>query len=155
MHLAELNIARLRQPLDHPASADFANALTRVNALAERMPGFVWRHIDESGNATDTRVDEDPNVIVNLSVWKDVASFETFVWGTVHKQFYDRRAEWFETLDAMHFAMWWVEKGHRPTIEEAAERLATLNRIGPSDYAFGWAQLTEATRWRQARCVAC
>ena len=51
MHLAELNIARLKYDLDDPRVADFVNNLDRVNAVAERSEGFVWRLKDEAGNA--------------------------------------------------------------------------------------------------------
>ena len=43
MHVAELNIGRLNYPIDDPRMAAFVDNLGRVNALAERMPGFVWR----------------------------------------------------------------------------------------------------------------
>ena len=33
---------------------------------------------------------------VNLSVWESVEALERFVWATVHKQFYNRKGEWFE-----------------------------------------------------------
>ena len=68
-HLAELNIGRVKHELDDPRMADFTNNIELVNALAERSPGFVWRYVDGSGNATDTRPFSDPLVIVNLSVW--------------------------------------------------------------------------------------
>jgi hypothetical protein len=42
-HLAQINIARLRHPEGDPRVADFFANLDRVNAAAERMPGFVWR----------------------------------------------------------------------------------------------------------------
>ncbi|MEM9797182.1 MAG: DUF3291 domain-containing protein [Pseudomonadota bacterium] len=150
--LAEVNIARLKAPIDSPVVADFANALDHVNGLAERVDGFVWRHVDESGNATDTQVDADPLVIFNMSVWRDGTALETFVWGTLHARFYARRDEWFDAFGSMHFAMWWVPPGHRPTVSEAMERLASLDQNGPGPQAFGWAQLPQATRWRTARC---
>jgi len=152
MHLAEINIARLRHDPDDARSAPFMNALDKVNAIAERVPGFVWRYTDESGNATETRVVDDPKVIVNVSVWEDVGALENFVWGTVHRQFYQRREEWFDSLDSMHFAMWWVEPGSRPGIDEAMQRLEYLNEHGDSEHAFGWSYLPEAQRWRSARC---
>lgn len=52
-HLAQLNIGKLKYPIDHPEIAEFANNLDRINALAEASKGFVWRFKDESGNATD------------------------------------------------------------------------------------------------------
>jgi hypothetical protein len=42
-HLAEVNIARLRAPIDSQMLRPFVDALDRVHALAERTPGFVWR----------------------------------------------------------------------------------------------------------------
>ena len=81
------------------------------------------------------------------------ASLENFVWNTVHRQFYERRAEWFEVLGAMHFVMWWVEDGHRPTLDEALARLETLKAEGDSAEAFGWAYLEEAKLWQAHRCA--
>ena len=40
----------------------------------------------------------DPTMAVNLSVWESVEALERFVWATVHKQFYNRKGEWFENL---------------------------------------------------------
>ena len=34
--LAQMNVARLRAPLDSPQLADFVNALDRINAIANR-----------------------------------------------------------------------------------------------------------------------
>ncbi|MGR3433601.1 MAG: DUF3291 domain-containing protein [Shimia sp.] len=152
-HLAEINVARLKAPLDDPRTAGFTDNLGRLNALAERMPGFVWRYTDASGNATDTRVDPDPLVIPNLSLWSDARALETYVFGTLHRQFYARRAEWMGALGSMHFAMWWVPEGHRPDMAEALARLAHLDVHGDTDHAFGWAHLRDLSTWRTARCA--
>ena len=90
-HIAQLNIGRPLHPLDDPRMAGFIDNLDRVNALAERSPGFVWRLKDESNNATALRPFDDPNMLVNMSVWESVAALERFVWATVHKQFYSRK----------------------------------------------------------------
>ena len=92
-HLAQLNIGRIRYETVDPRMADFMNNLARINALAERSPGFVWRYTDASGNATDTRPYADARIIVNFSVWESVHALERFVWQTVHKHFYGRRAD--------------------------------------------------------------
>jgi len=151
-HLAELNIARLRYDIDDPRVADFVNNLNRVNAVAERSPGFVWRLKEDADTSVAMMPDADPMVIPNLSVWTDVSSLENFVFKTVHKRIYDRRAEWFEFMDKMHFVMWRVAAGHRPTLEEALARLDYLNANGSSDHAFGWDHVGEANLWRSARC---
>ncbi|MEQ3671975.1 DUF3291 domain-containing protein [Pseudophaeobacter sp.] len=151
-HLAEINIARLKHDSDDQRVAPFMNALDKINGIAERSDGFQWRYTDVSGNATDTLVMNDPRVIVNVSTWDRVENLETFVWGTIHRQFYQRRDEWFNMLDSMHFAMWWVDPGTTPSVEEAMGRLAHLDAHGNSDHAFGWSHLPQATRWRSAQC---
>ena len=52
----------------------------------------------------------------------------------------------------MHFVMWWVPAGHRPTLEEALERLEHLRVHGDSDEAFGWSYLKDAKAYRQHQC---
>ena len=156
-HLAELNIARLAAPVDDPRVAEFMGALDRINGLGKRMPGFVW--IMEGSGApgtgnTENSIGDDPQMVANLTVWEDVASLEEFVWNTVHRQFYERRAEWFEVLGAMHFVMWWVPEGHQPSLEEALERLEHLRTHGPSDHAFGWDWLKDARLWQTRNCSA-
>lgn len=151
-HLAELNIGRVRYELDDPRMADFTDNLELVNGLAERSPGFVWRYVDDSGNATETRPFADPLIIVNVSVWESVADLEHFVWQTVHKRFYDRRADWFAHFEGPAVALWWVPAGHRPEMDEALARLAHLKQHGPSEYAFNW-QAASAQLWKTARCA--
>jgi Domain of unknown function (DUF3291) len=116
-HLAQLNIGRIRYEIDDPRMADFTNNLAMVNGLAERTPGFVWRYIDESGNSTSTRPYSDPRIAINLSVWENVEALEHFVYQTIHKRFYGRRADWFEHFDGPYFVMWWVPAGNRPSVE--------------------------------------
>jgi len=153
MHLAQLNIGRMRYPTDDLRVADFMDNLDRVNAIADRSPGFVWRLQDESGNATGIHTFDDPHMLVNMSVWQSTEDLERFVWQTLHVRFYRRRAEWFEMLESHHAVMWWVDPGHIPDLAEAKERLAELDENGPSGRAFGWADLPAARLWRQARCA--
>ena len=54
-HLAQVNIGRLRAPVDDPLIAEFKDALDSINALADRSPGFVWRLQTAEGNATALR----------------------------------------------------------------------------------------------------
>ncbi|SHG80397.1 protein of unknown function [Cognatiyoonia sediminum] len=141
MHLAELNIGRLIAPTDDPRVAEFMNNLDRVNGLGKRMPGFVWM-MEGSGEPgtgnTDVKIDGDPQFVSNLTVWKNLESLETFVYNTLHSKFMDRKAEWFEVLGKQHFVMWRVEEGHRPSLEEALQKLAYRETHGDSDVAFGW-----------------
>ena len=151
MHLAELNIARLRYPKGDPRVAEFFENLDRVNATAERMPGFVWRLKDEGGNATDNAFNADPLVIANLSVWETPAALERYVFQTVHTAFYRQRALWFEPMAGPHMVFWWVEPGSRPTFAEGAERIGSLAVKGLSEHALCWADLKSAELWRTQR----
>ena len=153
MHLAELNIAKARYLLDDPRIAGFVERLDAVNAVAERSEGFVWRLKDEAGNALAIQAFDDPDLIVNMSVWETPDHLEHFVWNTVHKQVYRRKAEWFDALASHHFVMWWVEEGHEPTLAEAREKLEKLDRDGDSDEAFGWAHLPHVKLWQSQRCA--
>jgi hypothetical protein len=156
MHLAELNVGRLLAPPEDARVAEFMANIDRVNGLGKRMPGFVWM-MEGSGapgtGNTETKIGGDPRYVSNLTVWESVETLEQFVWGTVHKQFYARRQEWFDVLGEMHFVMWWVPKGHRPTLDEGLERLEHLKYQGDSAHAFGWQYLQEATRWKDNRCA--
>jgi hypothetical protein len=153
MHIAELNIGRLLYPVDDPRLADFVNNLARVNEMAERMPGFVWRLKGEDpGNSLDVRPFADPTMAVNMSVWETVTDLENFVWKTVHQRFYNRKAEWFEKLQSHHLVMWFVEAGHIPTLVEAEERLRHLEANGNSDFAFDWSHLEHVKLWQTQRC---
>ena len=151
MHLAELNIAEPKYPLDDPRMADFMDNLERINGLAATMPGYVWMHKDDSGHAMHMPTPW-PDSAANLTVWESAEDLEHFVWNTVHKRFYNRKAEWFEAMKSHHFVMWNIEEGHRPTLQEAKERLDYLNEHGNSDHAFTWAHLPHVKLWQQAQC---
>jgi Domain of unknown function (DUF3291) len=152
-HLAQLNVGRIRYPTDDPRIAEFMGALDSINAMAERSPGFVWRLKSDSGNATDIKVTSDPMFLINMSVWKTAEELEHFVWRTMHKRFYQRKAHWFEPMRGPHFVMWWIAVSHIPTAEEALARLAHLAEQGPSDDAFGWESLPNLKPLMSQRCA--
>lgn len=150
-HLAQFNIARIRYPLDDPRMAEFVDNVERVNGLAEKIEGFVWRLQDESGNAMGMRVYDDPRILPNLTVWENVEALERFVFRTLHSRFYGRREEWFEPLETP-LVMWWVPAGHRPASAEGIARLDHLKAHGSDDHAFGWESIAAAQLWKKARC---
>lgn len=137
--LAQLNIAMMKAPLDSPELADFVANLERINALAEQSPGYVWRLQDEAGDATAIRP-FGAEVLVNMSVWQDVQSLSDYVYKSAHTEMLKRRREWFERVEQAHQVLWWVPEGHRPTVQEAAERLAQLREHGPGELAFTFRQ---------------
>ncbi|MET0294988.1 MAG: DUF3291 domain-containing protein [Phenylobacterium sp.] len=133
--LAQVNIGRLKAPLDSPLIKEFVDNLDRINALADASPGFIWRLKGYGDNATDLSPYEDPLIIPNMSVWKDVAHLGAFVYRSGHIQIMRRRAEWFEHMENFQ-ALWWVPAGYRPTVEEAKAKLELIAAKGPTAEAF-------------------
>ncbi|MEU3789222.1 DUF3291 domain-containing protein [Streptomyces fructofermentans] len=134
--LAQVNIARLRAPLDSPLLKDFVDALDPVNAVADSSDGFVWRLQSDSGNATDVAVLGDEWLIVNMSVWRDTGALTAFMYQGRHRELLARRREWFEHVREAMTVLWWVPAGHRPTVAEAEERLLHLRAHGATAHAF-------------------
>lgn len=137
--LAQLNIAWMKGPLDSPLLADFVANLDRINALADRSPGFVWRLETEEGDATALRpLGED--ILVNMSVWKDLESLHAFVYKSSHAKIMRRRKEWFHRMKEAYTVLWWVPAGHRPDIPEAKRKLDALRARGAHADAFTFRQ---------------
>ena len=141
--LAQLNIGVTLGAIDSPVMAEFMANIDRINALADQSPGFVWRLQTDEGNATDIKldgptygIDIGANTIVNMSVWEDVAALNHYTYKTAHVEILKRRKEWFERMKEQHMVLWWVARGHRPSVEEALERLDHLRTHGPSAHAF-------------------
>ena len=138
--LAQVNVARLLEPLESPRLADFVANLDRINALAEASEGFVWRLKEEGGNATSIRP-FGPEHIVNVSVWRDVLSLSNFAYRSAHTEVLKRRREWFAKMDEAYQVVWWVPSGHHPDEMEAKARLELLRREGPTSDAFTFKKL--------------
>jgi hypothetical protein len=134
-HLAQLNIAALKAPLDSPELKDFVDNLDRINALAEASDGFAWRLKGDGNDATSLRPLGE-NVIVNMSVWRDVAALKRYVYQSAHVEIMRRRREWFARMVDAYMVLWWVPAGHQPTIAEAVARLEHLRQHGPSPEGF-------------------
>jgi len=134
--IAQVNVARLNAPLDHPSIDEFRNALERINLLGESQPGFVWRAKGAGFDATDCRVFDDPEILINATVWQSIEHLAAFAYRTEHRDFVRRRLEWFEQPREAFQAIWWVPEGRIPTLDECVERLLHLRRHGPTPFAF-------------------
>jgi hypothetical protein len=138
--LAQLNIGIIKGPMDSPVMAEFAANLDRINAVADSSPGFLWRLQTEEGDATSIRPFYDENLLVNMSVWRDVESLNSYVYSSAHVQVMRRRREWFERMDKAFLVLWWVPAGHRPSITEAIAKLELLRSAGPTAQGFTFRQ---------------
>jgi hypothetical protein len=136
VHLAQVNIGRMRAPLDDALMKGFVERLAEINASADASPGFVWRLQTPEGDATYLRPYDDDRILVNMSVWESVGALKAYVYRSVHAEVLKQRREWFEQFAGVYLALWWVPAGHHPGVDEAKKRLAHLEAHGPSQFAF-------------------
>jgi Domain of unknown function (DUF3291) len=138
--LAQVNIARAREPLDSPLLSEFVAALQPINALADGSPGFIWRLSGPTGDATGIQGFGDDRIIVNLSTWESLEALSHFVYKSAHSGVMRGRRVWFSAIEQAYAALWWVPSGHRPSVGEAETRLAHLREHGPSARSFTFKQ---------------
>lgn len=135
--VAQFNIGRLLHPLDDPRTEGFAAGLFRVNAMAERSDGYLWREVDTATGAAALGAPlDDPLVISTLSVWRSAADLHAFVYASLHTAFYRRKAQWFAPDASRTNVVWPVAEDHRPTVAEGLDRLRHLQAQGPSEDCF-------------------
>jgi heme-degrading monooxygenase HmoA len=142
-HIAQANVAYARGAEDDPVMAEFMARIDEMNALAERTPGFVWRHLTDSRDPSQ-REFEDPLVLFNMSVWETIDDLHRYTYRSAHAEVYASRKQWFTGPQAVvgghALALWWIPKGTLPTVAEAKERLELITRLGPTDRAFTFKQ---------------
>jgi Domain of unknown function (DUF3291) len=138
LHLAQVNIARMKAPLESTIMGGFVARLGEINALADRSPGFVWRLQTSEGNATYLRPYDDDRILFNLSVWESIEHLREYVYRSAHVEVLRKRQEWFTTFDGAYLALWWVPPGHHPSVDEAKKRLAHLAEHGATPFAFNF-----------------
>lgn len=140
MHVAHYNVARLKELPGHPDVAEFIDNAPKVNAVAERSPGFVWRFDDSNatvpGSESFQALSGDPYLAISLSVWENADALLGFVKKTVHGSFLRRRAKWFHPWEGPNYVIWPVAVGHIPNLEEGQERLRQLAATGATPNAF-------------------
>jgi hypothetical protein len=128
-HLAQVNVARARFPLDDARMHGFTSRIGEINALAERSPGFVWRWPDDNHPFGEL-------ALVNMSVWESVQALKEFTYSSAHAELFRNRSEWFDKFGSPHIAMWWIAAGTLPTIDEAVVRLEYIRDHGDTVFAF-------------------
>ena len=137
MHLALINIAKAKYPMDDPRMSGFVNNLDAVNKAADRSPGFVWRLVDNvTLGATAIQAFDDPKIITNMAVWESMEALEDYTYRTIHKRVFASRNDWFERMDGPHMALWWIEQGTLPSVEDGKARLQMIVQNGSAAEAF-------------------
>ncbi|WP_305782848.1 DUF3291 domain-containing protein [Symbioplanes lichenis] len=145
-HLAQLNTARLRAPVDDPSIAEFVAGVALMNALADRSPGFVWRLAEgESGYDATFEVPGLPGTILTYSLWESVEDLRAYVYQSAHLDYLRRRRDWFvphEHRESM--VLWWTPAGRIPPVAEGLARLERLRAEGATPAAFTFRRLFPA-----------
>ncbi len=139
-HLAQINIAQAQDAITSEAMQGFVKRLDEINAIADSAKGFIWRLQDDQGDATSIRAFDDPGLLVNMSVWKDIGSLKNYVYKSLHVELIRDRDAWFNKILKAHQALWWIPAGHIPSIEEGKEKLDYLQKHGVSKTAFTFAK---------------
>jgi hypothetical protein len=83
LHIAQINIAKMKAALEDPVMAGFVARLEEINALADRSAGFVWRLQTSEGNATYLRPYDDDRILFNMSVWESIEHLKRYARGHV------------------------------------------------------------------------
>ena len=140
-HLAQVNIARMLEPLDSQRLAGFVSELDPVNATADAAPGFVWRLKTEEGNATSLTAFEwdisgSAGLLTNMSVWESFEALKEFVYSPAHLAVLRQKKNWFHHGAEATLALWWIPAGSIPTLEDAESKIRQIRAAGPSSKAF-------------------
>ncbi len=131
-HLAQVNIARMRAPLDDPSMADFVARIDEINALAKASPGFIWRWTGE-----DNGPFSDSSILFNLSVWESLDALKEYVYRGPHVELFRDRQRWFLPSEGPSLALWWIPgDAPMPTPQDSKTRLDSLAAAGPTPVAF-------------------
>lgn len=132
-HVAQINLAKSKWPAGSAEMDSFISQLATINQLAEESEGFVWRHMPQPARELALFGE---GFLVNMSVWESLEHLKHFTYISAHKFVMQDRKKWFESFEAAHFTMWFIDPGTTPSLIEAKRRLDHLTEHGESEYAF-------------------
>ncbi|MEO6221945.1 MAG: DUF3291 domain-containing protein, partial [Vicinamibacterales bacterium] len=69
-----------------------------------------------------------------------------YVYRSHHLRVFRDRARWFERMDGVQLALWWVAAGHEPSLDDGRLRLATLAERGPTAESFTFKAISSPPR---------
>lgn len=136
VHIAQINLMRAVASLDSPIMAGFVELLAPIHALADRSAGFVWRLKSDDGMPTFA----DTHLLINYSIWQSIDDLWNFSYATQHLDLIRRRREWTSRITDSALAMWWVDAGSTPPLDEALHKIDVIREHGPTPSAFTFRQ---------------
>jgi hypothetical protein len=142
-HLAQVNIAWMHGSIGEPVMSGLASRMDEINRLAEESKGFVWRlpaseatyEALEAFNTNFPGFRRD-RLFYNMSVWESLEALRAYTFGSDHAEMLNDRKQWIDRIEGASVALWWIQIGHRPSVAESAERLRSVQNLGPTPYAF-------------------
>jgi Domain of unknown function (DUF3291) len=100
VQLAEVNLARLRFPLDSAQAREFVAAVDRIDRLAEQSAGFIWRCHTGEAHPSAAAETGDPLMVINLSVWWSYEHLHACIYRSAYGHYVRRRYDWFDKIPA-------------------------------------------------------
>jgi hypothetical protein len=129
--------------IGEPVMAGLASRMDEINRLADESAGFVWRlpASEATHQALDPFEADFPGfhrdrLFYNLSVWQRLEDLRAYTFHSAHAELLNERHQWVDSIAGASVALWWIPKGHRPTIAESAQRLRSVRTLGATPYAF-------------------
>ena len=135
-HLAHIHLGTMKGTIYSPIMAEFRSQIAHYNALADRSAGFVWRLQTEDGDTTSLNPFDDDRIFVTMSVWNSIESLSQFAYHSEHLSIFRQRKKWFLRHPSASLALWWIKVGSVPTLLDGKERLAHIDKNGPTLFAF-------------------
>ncbi len=140
-HIAQMNMGYLLHPHGDPRIAGFEDNSDRVNAVADRSKGFIWRlqgeGYDLPENDTGALFGRPEVALATLSTWKVIKISNTLFTRLfmVNLLIAERR---FEHLNDPSYVIWPIENGYIPSLTEGKTKLLQLRSNGPSPEAYNF-----------------
>jgi Domain of unknown function (DUF3291) len=138
--LAQANYGQWKQDVTRELVQAFYDRSGEIMLSASRSGGFLWSN--EGGFYKDARTIaafKNDMIIFNMTVWETFEDLKRFVYNQVHTAVMQDRDMWFDKMPSQVSVMWWVKVDERPTIQQAREKIALINEIGPTINAFNFA----------------
>lgn len=132
--LAQFDVVKMRYPKDDPRMDGFFRSAPHVNNLAENHPGYIWRERDDEPELAEKLFG--PGHLYTISTWNNFQCLSDFLYRSPHIAFIKAGHAWFDRMAGPHVVLWWIDSGHRPTLQEAYEKLTLLKEKGPGSDAF-------------------
>jgi hypothetical protein len=158
-HIALYTFGLLDPAVEPEKLADFVRRGGEILAASEDAPGYLGRPARADGAGETHTPGEDygrwgryalPDVpefaghdrqlhIATLSLWQDLQSARTFVYGGLHRDALRLRYDWFLKGAWPGYVLWDVADDTTPTWSDGVTRYQTLGRDGESADAFSFA----------------